>query len=63
MCFKSFLLRWKYQYNIYMFNLIYIYSFIPMNGCVGMGANALLFPGARDGIKTALLLLLLSKKQ
>jgi hypothetical protein len=46
-----------------MFNLIYIYSFIPMNGCVGMGANALLFPGARDGIKTALLLLLLSKKQ
>jgi hypothetical protein len=32
-----------------MFNFIYIYSFIPM--------------GARDAVKTALLLLLLSKKQ
>jgi hypothetical protein len=46
-----------------MFNCIYIYSFIPMNGCVGMGRSALLFPGARDAVKIALLLLLLSKKQ
>jgi hypothetical protein len=46
-----------------MFNCIYIYSFIPMSGCVGMGPSALLFPGARDAVKTALLLLLLSKKQ
>jgi hypothetical protein len=30
----------KYQYNIYMFNFIYIYSFIPMSGCVGMGPSA-----------------------
>jgi hypothetical protein len=28
-------LCWKYQYNIYKFNFIYIYSFIPMSGCVG----------------------------
>jgi hypothetical protein len=40
-----------------MFNSIYIYSFIPLSGC------ALLFLGARDAVKTALLLLLLSKKQ
>ena len=40
-----------------MFNYIYIYSFIPMSGC------ALLCPGARDAVKTTLLLLLLSKKQ
>ena len=46
-----------------MFNFIYIYSFIPMSGCVGIGPSALLFPGARDAVKTALLLLLLSKKQ
>jgi hypothetical protein len=46
-----------------MFNFKYIYSFIPMSGCVGMGPNALLFPGARDAVKTALLLLLVSKKQ
>jgi hypothetical protein len=46
-----------------MFNFLYIYSFIPMSGCVGMGRSALLFPGARDAVKTALLLLLLSKKQ
>ena len=38
-----------------MFNFIYIYSFIPMSGCVGMGPSALLFPGARDAVKTALL--------
>jgi hypothetical protein len=46
-----------------MFNFIYIYSFIPMSGCVGMGPSALLFLEARDAVKTALLLLLLSKKQ
>ena len=32
-----------------------------MSGCVDMGLSALLFPGARDAVKTALLLLLLSK--
>jgi hypothetical protein len=37
-----------------MFNFIYIYSFICMSGCVGMGRSALLFPGARDAVKTAL---------
>ena len=46
-----------------MFNFIYIYSFIPMSGCVGICRCALLFPGARDAAMTALLLLLLSKKQ
>ena len=46
-----------------MFNFIHIYSVIPMSGCVGMGPSALLCPGARDALKTALLLLLLSKKQ
>ena len=34
-----------------------------MSGCVCMGPSALLFLGARDAVKTALLLLLLSKKQ
>ena len=33
-----------------------------MSGCVGMGPSALLFPGAREAVHTALLLLLLSKK-
>jgi hypothetical protein len=46
-----------------MFNLIYIYSFAPMSGCVGIDPSALLFPRARDAVKTALLLLLLSKTQ
>ena len=47
-----------------MFNFIYIYSFIPMSGCVCIGPSALLFPGARDAVKvTVLLLLLISKKQ
>jgi hypothetical protein len=46
-----------------MFNFIYIYSFIPLSGCVGMGPSALLCPGPRDAVKSALLLLLLSKKQ
>ena len=46
-----------------MYNFIYIYSFIPMSGCVGMGPSAMLFLGVRDAAKTALLLLLLSKKQ
>jgi hypothetical protein len=44
-----------------MFIFIYIYSFIPNSGCVGMGSSALLFPGARDAVKTVLFLLLLSK--
>jgi hypothetical protein len=43
-----------------MFNFIYIYSFIHMIDCVGIGPSALLCPGARDAAKTALLLLLLS---
>jgi hypothetical protein len=46
---------------IYIFS--FYYSFIPISGYVGMGPSALLFPGARDAVKTALLLLLLSKKQ
>jgi hypothetical protein len=44
------------------YRCIYIYSFIPMSSCVGMGPSALPFPGARDAVKAALLLLLLSKK-
>jgi hypothetical protein len=44
-----------------MFNFIYINSFIPVSDCVGMDPSALLFPGARDAVKTALFLLLLSK--
>ena len=46
-----------------VFNFMYICSFIPMSGCVGMGPSALLFPGTRDAVKPALLLLSLSKKQ
>ena len=34
-----------------------------MSGCVGMGPSALRFPEAREAVQTALLLLLLSKKQ
>ena len=30
-----------------------------MSGCVGMGLSALLFPGAGDAVKAALVLLLL----
>jgi hypothetical protein len=45
-----------------MLNFIYIYSCIPMSGCVGMGPSTLLFPVARGAVKTALLLLLLSKE-
>ena len=30
-----------------------------MSGCVGIDPSALFFPGARDAVKTALLLLLL----
>ena len=47
----------------YMFNFTYIYSFIPMSGSVGMGPSVLPCPGARDAVKTVVLLLLLSKKQ
>ena len=32
-----------------------------MSGCIGIGPSALLFPGARDAVKTALLLLLLAR--
>ena len=38
-----------------MFNFIYIYSFIPMSSCVGIGPSAVLFPGPRDAVKTTLL--------
>jgi len=31
-----------------------IYIFIPVSGCVGRGPSALLFPGAYDTVKTAL---------
>ena len=34
-----------------------------MSGCIGIGPSAMLFPGARDAVKTALLLLLLFTKQ
>ena len=34
-----------------------------MSGCVGMGPSALLCTGSRDAVTTALLLLLVSKKQ
>ena len=49
--------------TIFLLNVGTVYSFIPMSGCVDMGPSALLFPGIRDADKTALLLLLLSKKQ
>jgi hypothetical protein len=55
-------LCWKYQYNISMFNFIYIYSFIPMSGCEGMGPSALLCTGSRDAVTTALLLFYYGKK-
>jgi len=38
-----------------MFNFIDIYSFIPVRDCVGMGPSALLFPGAYNAVKTALI--------
>jgi hypothetical protein len=34
--------------------LLTIYIFIPVSGFVGMGPNALLFPGAYNAVKTAL---------
>jgi hypothetical protein len=34
-----------------------IYIFIHVNGCVGRGPSALLFPGAYDAVKTTLALL------
>ena len=37
-----------------MFNLSTIYIFIPVKGCVGGGANALLCPGVYNAVKTAL---------
>jgi hypothetical protein len=42
---------------IYIFS--FYYNFIPLSGCVGMGPSTLLFPGARDVVMAALLLLLL----
>jgi len=47
---------WKYQYNKYTFSFISIYIFIAVSGCVGMGPNALLCPGAYNAAKTALTL-------
>ena len=50
--------------TIYICLILYTFTvFFPMGGCVGMGPGALLFPGARNTAKTALLLLLSSKKQ
>jgi hypothetical protein len=37
-----------------MFYCINIYSFIPVNGCVGMSSSALLCPGAHNAVKMAL---------
>jgi hypothetical protein len=45
---------WKYQYNKYMFNVIDIYIFIPVCGCVGRGPRALLCLGDYNAVKTAL---------
>ena len=36
-----------------MFNVIDIYSFIPVSGCVGMGTSTLLFPVAYSAVKRA----------
>jgi len=38
-----------------MFNLIDIYSFIPVSGCVCLGTSALLCPGVYNTVKTALI--------
>jgi len=38
-----------------MLNFIDIYIFIPVSGCVGSGPSALLFPGAYNAIKMALM--------
>jgi len=46
---------WKYQYNKYMFNFIYNYSFIHVSSCVGRGSSALLCPRAYYAVKTALI--------
>jgi len=40
---------------IYFLILSTIYSFIPVRGCVGIYPSALLFPGAYNAVKTALL--------
>jgi hypothetical protein len=37
-----------------MFNFIDIYSFISVNGCVGMSASALLCPVAYYAVKTTM---------
>ena len=39
-----------------MFNLIDIYSIIPVSGCVGMDPSVLLCPGASNADKMALVL-------
>jgi hypothetical protein len=46
---------WKYQYNKYMYNLIYNYSLIHVSSCVGRDPSALLFPGDYYAVKTALI--------
>ena len=40
--------------NIIIFDLIDIYSFIPVSGCVGMGPSSLFCPGAFNAVKTTL---------
>ena len=40
--------------NIIIFDLIDIYSFIPVSGCVGMGPRPLFCPGAFNAVKTTL---------
>ena len=45
---------WKYKYNKYVFNIIDIYSFISVCGCVGRGPSALLCPGAYNAVKMTL---------
>jgi hypothetical protein len=39
--------------NKYMFHFIDINNFIHLNGCVGMGPTALLFPEAYNAVKAA----------
>jgi len=37
-----------------MFNIIDIYSFISMSGCIGRGTGVLFCPGSYNAVKTAL---------
>ena len=38
-----------------MLNFIDIYMFIPVSGCVGSGPSALIYTGAYNAVKTALI--------